>query len=446
MNEVQPHNLTPLTSMPVKKELKGCVRVPGDKSISHRALMFGALALGETTISGLLESDDVLATAEAMRQLGARVIKDDDGIWHVHGVGVGGFLEPENALDFGNAGTGSRLCMGLVAGASIKCSFIGDASLSSRPMGRILDPLREMGVVVEASNGDRLPLTLKGPDLVLPIDYQVPMPSAQVKSAVLLAGLGSPGITTVIERVMTRDHTEKMLQGFGADLTVETAEDGTRTIRLQGMPALIPQKIEVPSDPSSSAFPLVAALLVPGSDITIENMMLNKTRIGLVETLLEMGADIEITNRRENGGEAVGDVRAKYSSLNGVEVPEERAPFMIDEYPILAVAASFAKGKTLMKGLNELRVKECDRLSVTANGLKANGVSCEEGEDYLVVEGGMVEGGGIVSVHMDHRIAMSFLVMGLASKKPVKVDDTMHIATSFPNFESLMKTLGASFQ
>lgn len=439
------HGLTPMTSSPVTKGLSGIIRVPGDKSISHRSLMFGALAIGETTIKGLLESDDVIATANAMRALGSRVLRDNDGIWRVHGVGVGGFLEPTQPLDFGNAGTGSRLCMGLVAGSGISCTFTGDASLSSRPMGRILNPLKEMGVQVVAHSGDKLPLTLKGPDVVLPLEYRVPMPSAQVKSAVLLAGLGSPGITTVIESVMTRDHTEKMLQGFGADLTVETAEDGSRIIRLQGQPKLTPQDIDVPGDPSSSAFPLVAALIVPDSDVTIENMLLNKTRIGLIETLLEMGANIDIVNTRENGGEAVGDVKVTYSSLKGIDVPAARAPFMIDEYPILAVVAAFAHGTTVMNGLDELRVKECDRLAVTARGLEANGVECIEGEDSLHVTGGVVKGGGRVAVHMDHRIAMSFLIMGLAAEEPVTVDDTTHIATSFPNFAALMSDLGAQF-
>lgn len=448
------HSLRPMTSTPlscaVQAEntggLSGRLRVPGDKSISHRALMFGAMAIGETRISGLLESDDVLATANAMRALGARVLRDDAGTWRVNGVGVGGFLEPDAPLDFGNAGTGSRLCMGLVAGSGIACTFVGDASLSARPMGRILNPLREMGVEVVAHSGDRLPLTLKGPDMVLPITYRVPMASAQVKSAVLLAGLGSPGITTVIEPVMTRDHTEKMLQGFGADLTVETAADGARTITLKGQPTLKAQTIDVPGDPSSSAFPLVAALIVPHSDVVIENMLLNRTRTGLIETLIEMGADITILNRRENGGEAVGDVRVRASKLKAVEVPAERAPFMIDEYPVLAVAASFAEGTTIMHGLEELRVKECDRLAVTARGLEANGVACIEGADSLTVTGGSVPGGGTVSVHMDHRIAMSFLVMGLATEKPVTVDDTTHIATSFPNFVQLMNSLGARFE
>ena len=438
----QSHPLTPMTSKPVQNGLAGSVRVPGDKSISHRSLMFGAIAIGETQIKGLLEADDVIATANAMRALGANIVKRDDGTWSV--TGVGGLLEPSKPLDFGNAGTGSRLCMGLVSGSSISCTFIGDASLTSRPMGRILNPLREMGVQVSAAEGDRLPVTITGPDMVLPIEYRVPMASAQVKSAVLLAGLGSPGVTTVIEPVMTRDHTERMLQGFGADLTVETDEDGVRTIRLVGQPELKPQNIDVPADPSSSAFPIISAAIVPGSDVTVENVLLNKTRTGLLTCLQEMGADIEILNERENGGETVGEVRVRYAKLTGVTVPAERAPFMIDEYPVLAVAAAFASGTTKMLGLEELRVKECDRLSATAEGLKANGVSVEEGEDWLAVEGGdgHVEGGGSVLVHMDHRIAMSFLVMGLAATAPVSVDDTTHIATSFPTFVGLMNGLG----
>jgi len=433
-HSLAPHPLTPMTSKPVQNGLVGSVRVPGDKSISHRSLMFGALAIGKTQIKGLLEADDVIATANAMRALGANISKHDDGTWSV--TGVGGLLEPAEPLDFGNAGTGSRLCMGLVSGSAISCTFIGDASLTSRPMARILNPLREMGVQVSAAEGDRLPVTIKGPDMVLPIEYRVPMAS--------VAGLGSPGVTTVIEPVMTRDHTERMLQGFGADLTVETDEDGVRTIRLVGQPELKPQNIDVPADPSSSAFPIIAAAITPGSDVTVENVLLNKTRTGLLSCLQEMGADIEILNERENGGETVGEVRVRYAKLTGITVPAERAPFMIDEYPVLSVAAAFASGTTKMLGLEELRVKECDRLSATAEGLKANGVSVEEGEDWLTVKGGdgHVEGGGSVLVHMDHRIAMSFLVMGLAAKAPVGVDDTTHIATSFPTFVGLMNGLG----
>lgn len=435
--------LKPMVSKPAERGLRGAMRVPGDKSISHRALMFGAMAIGETTVKGLLQSEDVIATAEAMQALGARVVHDADDIWRINGVGVGGFLEPQEPLDFGNAGTGSRLCMGLTAGSGITCTFVGDPSLSSRPMARILNPLRQMGVEVIDHSNDRLPLILKGPDLVLPIEYRVPVPSAQVKSAVLLAGLGSPGKTTVIEPVMTRDHTERMLAGFGADITVETARDGTRTISLIGQPELKPQDIDVPGDPSSAAFLIVAGLITPGSDLTIENVLLNPTRTGLIETLLEMSADIEIEDKRENAGEQVGNLRVKHSRLKGVKVPAERAPSMIDEYPALAVAASFADGVTVMNGLEELRVKECDRLSATAEGLKSNGVICEEGDSTLSVTGGKVRGGGIVSVHMDHRIAMAFLVMGIASNEAVGVDDTTHIATSFPNFSAVMENLGA---
>lgn len=434
--------LTPMTSHPAKTGLSGIVHVPGDKSISHRALMFGAIAIGETTIRGLLESSDVLATADAMRMLGARILCDDNGVWRVNGVGNGGFIEPSTPLDFGNAGTGSRLCMGLVAGSGISCTFVGDQSLSSRPMGRILNPLREMGIRVTASEGDRLPLTLQGPDMVLPIEYRVPMPSAQVKSAVLLAGLGSPGVTTVIEPVMTRDHTERMLKGFGVDLVIKTNAEGVRTIRLQGQSALSPQDIDVPGDPSSAGFLIVAGLIVPGSDILIENVLLNETRTGLFVTLQEMGADLTLENERETSGEHVGDVRVRHSHLKGTVVPAVRAPSMIDEYPVLAVAAAFAEGTTVMNGLKELRVKECDRLAATARGLEVNGVFCVEGEETLSVTGGPVKGGGCVAVHMDHRIAMSFLVMGLAAREAVTVDDTTHIATSFPNFPNLMAELG----
>ncbi|MEM8795982.1 MAG: 3-phosphoshikimate 1-carboxyvinyltransferase [Pseudomonadota bacterium] len=435
-----------MIARPRGKALTGALRVPGDKSISHRSLMLGASAVGETTIEGLLESEDVLATAAAMRALGAKVERDERGMFHVHGVGVGGFLEPDEVLDFGNAGTGSRLCMGLVAGSGIACTFIGDRSLSGRPMGRILDPLRRMGVDVIARSGDRLPLTLRGPDLLIPIEYRVPMPSAQVKSAVLLAGLGSPGITTVIEPVMTRDHTERMLKGFGADIDVTVNDEGAHAITLRGKPDLKPQEIEVPGDPSSAAFAIVAALIVPGSDVTVEGVLLNETRTGLLATLIEMGGDIQIVNERETGGERIGDLHVRASHLSGVRVPAERAPFMIDEYPVLAVAAAFAEGETVMEGLAELRVKECDRLAVTARGLEANGIDCTEGDESLSVRGGRVSGGGTVAVHMDHRIAMSFLVMGIAAENPVSVDDTTHIATSFPNFVLLMSDLGADLQ
>ncbi|GAB1580525.1 3-phosphoshikimate 1-carboxyvinyltransferase [Phyllobacterium phragmitis] len=430
------------------RDLAGDIRIPGDKSISHRAFMFGGLASGETRITGLLEGEDVINTGRAMQAMGAR-IKKDGGTWIIQGTGNGCLLEPEAPLDFGNAGTGARLTMGLVGTYDMKTTFIGDASLSKRPMGRVLDPLRQMGVQVEAAEGDRLPLTLHGPKVAAPITYRVPMASAQVKSAVLLAGLNTPGVTTVIEPVMTRDHTEKMLQGFGADLTVETDRDGVRHIRIVGQGELKGQTIDVPGDPSSTAFPLVAALLVPGSDVTIRNVLMNPTRTGLILTLQEMGAKIDILNARLAGGEDVADLRVRASELKGVSVPPERAPSMIDEYPVLAVAATFAEGETVMVGLEELRVKESDRLSAVANGLKANGVDCTEGEASLIVRGvpgGKGIGGGTVATHLDHRIAMSFLVMGLAAEKPVTIDDSAMIATSFPEFMDLMAGLGANIE
>ena len=433
------------------ENLKGKVRIPGDKSISHRSFMFGGLASGETRITGLLEGEDVINTGKAMRAMGATIEKVG-AEWIIQGTGNGALLAPEAPLDFGNAGTGCRLTMGLVGVYDFASTFIGDASLSSRPMGRVLNPLREMGVQVQAMAGDKLPVTLHGPKTANPITYRVPMASAQVKSAVLLAGLNTPGITTVVEPVMTRDHTEKMLQGFGANLTVETDAEGVRTIRLEGRGKLTGQVIDVPGDPSSTAFPLVAALIVPGSDITILNVLMNPTRTGLILTLQEMGANIEVMNKRLAGGEDVADLRVCYSELKGVTVPEERAPSMIDEYPVLAVAAAFAEGATVMNGLEELRVKESDRLSAVADGLKLNGVDCDEGEASLVVRGrpggkGLGNNsGGQVKTHLDHRIAMSFLVMGLASEHPVTVDDATMIATSFPEFMGLMTGLGAKIE
>ncbi|AEH84786.1 3-phosphoshikimate 1-carboxyvinyltransferase [Mesorhizobium opportunistum] len=432
--------------------LSGTARVPGDKSISHRSFMFGGLASGETRITGLLEGEDVMRTGAAMKAMGAHIEKRGTE-WVIRGTGNGALLQPEGPLDFGNAGTGSRLTMGLVGTYDMETTFIGDASLSGRPMGRVLEPLRQMGVqVLKATPGDRMPITLHGPKHAAPITYRVPMASAQVKSAVLLAGLNTPGITTVIEPVMTRDHTEKMLKGFGANLSVETDERGVRHIFIEGQGKLHGQTIAVPGDPSSAGFPLVAALIVPGSDITIENVLMNPTRTGLLLTLQEMGGNIEILNPRNAGGEDVADLRVRYSELKGVTVPPERAPSMIDEYPVLAVAASFAEGETLMQGLEELRVKESDRLSAVANGLKLNGVDCTEGEASLAVRGkpgGKGLGGhpnGLdttVQTHLDHRIAMSFLVMGLATEKPVTIDDQAMISTSFPEFMGLMKGLGA---
>ncbi len=437
------HTPVPLQSGPVNN-LSGTVSVPGDKSISHRSLLLGAIADGQTRITGLLEADDVMATANAMRGLGAKVEKVDDE-WRVDGMGNGALLEPEAPLDFGNAGTGSRLCMGLVTGYDFPVKFIGDASLSSRPMGRVLNPLRETGLQVESAEGDRLPLTIHGAPLPVPITYRVPVASAQVKSAVLLAGLNIAGKTTVIEPVMTRDHTEKMLAGFGAEISIKTDDDGTRHITVTGQQPLQAQQVTVPGDPSSSSFAIVAGLIVPGSDITVKNVLLNPTRTGLFDTLVEMGADLTISNRRQSGGEDIGDIRVRSSNLRGVTVPAERAPSMIDEYPVLAVAASFAQGETHMQGLDELRVKECDRLAVTARALEANGVDCTEGEDDLKVRGGTVNGGGSVETHLDHRIAMSFLVMGMAAQEPVSVDDTVMINTSFREFVPLMKSLGADF-
>lgn len=429
--------------------LAGRVRVPGDKSISHRSLMFGGLASGETRVTGLLEGEDVLRTADAMRAMGANITQAN-GEWVIRGTGNGALLEPEAPLDFGNAGTGSRLTMGLVGTYDMKTTFIGDASLSKRPMGRVLDPLRLMGVqVLDAQPGDRLPITLHGPRAAMPISYRVPMASAQVKSAVLLAGLNTPGVTTVIEPVMTRDHTEKMLKGFGAELEVETDADGVRHIRLQGQGKLTGRRIAVPGDPSSAAFPIVAALIVPGSDVTIENVLMNPTRTGLILTLQEMGGSIELLERRDAGGEEVADLRVRHSELRGVRVPPERAPFMIDEYPVLSIAAAFAEGETVMDGLEELRVKESDRLAAVARGLEANGIDCSEGEATLTVRGrpeGKGYGGGNVETHLDHRIAMSFLVLGMAAEKPVTVDDRNTIATSFPEFVGLMTGLGGTIE
>lgn len=430
--------------------LSGSVRVPGDKSISHRAIMFGGLASGTTRITGLLEGEDVLGTAAAMRALGASVERGDDGVWTVQGTGNGCLLAPDAPIDFGNSGTGCRLMMGLLGSYDFETVFTGDASLSGRPMKRILDPVMQMGAqLVSATDGDRLPLTLRGPHTAAPITYRVPMPSAQVKSAVLLAGLNAPGVTTVIEPVMTRDHTEKMLAGFGAQLTVETDGEGVRTISLVGQPELRGQDVTVPADPSSAAFPIVAACIVPGSDIVVRDVLMNPTRTGLVTTLQEMGADITVSNQRESGGETIADLQVRHAQLKAVEVPAERAPSMIDEYPVLAAAATFAQGTTRMTGLDELRVKESDRLAAVARGLEANNVACTEGEDWLEVTGtpdGSGIGGGTVTTHLDHRIAMAFAVMGMAAEKPVTADDAAPIATSFPVFVDLMNGLGANLQ
>lgn len=419
--------------------------VPGDKSVSHRALILGAMTVGETAIAGLLEADDVLNTAEAMRSLGAKVVRAAPGRWRVEGVGVGGFAEPTDALDFGNSGTGCRLAMGAVATTPIVTAFTGDASLRRRPMKRVLEPLSLFGLTWEGREGGFLPVTLKGARRPVPMTYTLEVASAQVKSALILAALNVPGRSTIVERVATRDHTERMLEAFGAKIAAEPLPDGGTAISITGEAELSPAPIVVPGDPSSAAFPMVAALIVPGSDIRIEKVMLNPRRTGLIDSLREMGADIAIENRRQSGGDAIGDLRVRHSALRGVEVPPERAPSMIDEYPILSVAAAFAEGRTIMRGLEELRVKESDRLSAIAAGLEACGVPVTESADALVVEGrgGDVPGGGFVTTHMDHRIAMSFLVAGLASRKAVTVDDGTMIATSFPNFQTLMRGLGA---
>ncbi len=426
--------------------LTGRVRPPGDKSVSHRSLIFGLLSVGETPIEGLLEGEDVLRTADACRRLGAQVLRVGSGSWRVRGAGLGSLLQPGETLDFGNAGTGSRLMMGVVAGHPVVARFDGDNSLRKRPMRRILDPLALQGAkVLEAAEGGRLPLVLRGASEPLPVEYRTPVASAQIKSAVLLCGLNSPGRTIVIETEASRDHTEKMLAHFGA--VVRSEPDGAhgRKITLEGRPELVARPVIVPADPSSAAFPLVAALIVPGSEVLIEGVMMNPLRCGLFDTLQEMGADIRFENLRDEGGETVADIVARASGLHGVDVPAARGPSMIDEYPILAVAAAVADGETRMRGLAELRVKESDRLAAIAEGLRVNGVDCGIEGDDLIVRGGDVRGGGLVETHLDHRIAMSFLVMGLASGRPVTVDDETMIATSFPDFRRLMQSLGAHF-
>ncbi|MBB3712271.1 3-phosphoshikimate 1-carboxyvinyltransferase [Limimaricola variabilis] len=427
--------------------LSGEAHVPGDKSISHRSLILGALSVGETVIEGLLEGQDVLDTAKAMRAFGAEVTDHGGGRWSVHGVGVGGFAEPEGVIDCGNSGTGVRLIMGAMATTPITVTFTGDASLCSRPMGRVTDPLALFGAKAEGREGGRLPMTITGARDPMPVRYTVPVPSAQVKSAVLLAGLNAPGKTVVIEKEATRDHTERMLTGFGADLVVEETDEG-RVITLTGQPELKPQHIVVPRDPSSAAFPVCAALIAEGSDVLVPNIGLNPTRAGLFETLREMGADLTYENPREEGGEPVADLRARFSpNMKGIEVPPARAASMIDEYPVLSVVAAFAEGPTVMRGVKELRVKESDRIDAMAQGLRAAGVEVEEGEDWWIVHGrghGQVPGGATVESRLDHRIAMSFLVMGLATNAPMRVDDGGPIATSFPVFEPLMTGLGAA--
>ncbi|MDH7638824.1 3-phosphoshikimate 1-carboxyvinyltransferase [Sphingomonas oryzagri] len=441
MSHAAPSPLRLSTSRP----LSGTVRVPGDKSISHRSLMLSALAVGESRVEGLLEGEDVLATAQAMRAMGASIVRGEDGLWTIHGVGVGGLLQPEAALDMGNSGTSTRLLMGLVASHAVTATFVGDASLSKRPMGRVIDPLSKMGAEFIPSPGGRLPLMVRGLVPAVPIEYRLPVASAQVKSAVLLAGLNAPGITRVIEPVPTRDHSERMLRGFGAELTVEEV-GGERIIAITGEAELKPQHIVVPGDPSSAGFPVVAALIVPGSEIVVENVGLNPTRAGLYEVLRAMGGDIVLENERTVGGEPVADLRVKASSLQGIEPDPSIVPSMVDEFPILFVACALAHGRSTLRGLEELRVKESDRITVMAEGLRAIGATVEEVEDGLIIDGTGGEtlaGGATVATHLDHRIAMSFAVASLACRQPVTVDDRAPIATSFPIFVPMMESLGA---
>jgi 3-phosphoshikimate 1-carboxyvinyltransferase len=440
MHSAEPRPVTFRSSGP----LRGTVRVPGDKSISHRSLMLSALAVGESRITGLLEGEDVLATAAAMRAMGATIERTGEGSWTVYGVGVGGLMQPAGALDMGNSGTSTRLLMGLVASHRLTATFIGDASLSKRPMGRVIDPLSLMGAEFTASPGGTLPLMVRGLVPAIPISYRLPVASAQVKSAVLLAGLNAPGITEVIEPVPTRDHSERMLRGFGADLTVEVDADGVRHIRVVGEAELKPQTIEVPGDPSSAAFPIVAALITPGSEVTVTHVGMNPTRTGIYKMLEAMGADLTYSNEREVGGEPVADITARHSVLRGIEVPPDIAPSMIDEFPVFFVAAIVAQGRTITSGLDELRVKESDRLTLMATGLKAIGAQVEEREDGLIIEGSggePLEGRATVNSALDHRIAMSFAVAGHHSYHGVTVDDVTPIGTSFPTFEAIIDGL-----
>ncbi|MEX0971253.1 MAG: 3-phosphoshikimate 1-carboxyvinyltransferase [Paracoccaceae bacterium] len=439
-----PRPLTARKSPP----LCGVATVPGDKSISHRALILGALTIGRTEVRGLLEGEDVLGTGRAMQAFGAHIERHGPGEWSIEGVGVGGFAEPADVIDCGNAGTGVRLIMGAMATTPITATFTGDASLRKRPMDRVTDPLALFGTQAYGRSGGRLPMTIIGAQNPVPVRYVSPVPSAQVKSAVLLAGLNAPGQTVLIEAEATRDHSERMLAGFGAEITTEITDEG-RIITLTGQPELKPQKIDVPRDPSSAAFAVCAALLVEGSEVLVPNIGLNPTRAGLFTTLVEMGADIAFENARSEGGEPAADLRVRFGPLQGIEVPPERAASMIDEYPILAALAATAEGDTIMRGIKELRVKESDRIDAMARGLEACGVSLQEGDDYLIIHGrgpGSVAGGATVATHLDHRIAMSFLCLGLASQKPVTIDDLGAIATSFPDFISLMEGLGALFQ
>jgi 3-phosphoshikimate 1-carboxyvinyltransferase len=436
--------MRPLTSTKSGK-LTGTIRVPGDKSISHRALMLGAITVGETMISGLLEGEDVLHTAEAMRKLGAKIEKGGDGLWRIHGVGIGGLAQPKSTLEMGNSGTSTRLLMGLVGGHNISATFTGDASLSKRPMKRVMTPLEMMGVKFESAEGGRLPLTLHGPQDALSIEYKLPVASAQVKSAIILAGLNARGITTVIEATPTRDHTENMLRHFGLEVKTEKLPDGSMAISVAGQQEMQPCAVDVPGDPSSAAFPVVAALLQQGSDIRIERVCVGERRNGIYLTLQEMGADVKFEHQRVEAGEQVADiVVTSNGKLKGVNVPAARVPSMIDEFPVLAMAAACAEGTTKMTGLEELRVKESDRLLMIAEGLKSCGVKLEMGEDSLTIHGNgkPPKGGAKIATALDHRIAMSFLVLGSVTDEPISIDDSAPIKTSFPNFEILMNDLG----
>ncbi len=438
----------PLISARPNAPLAGIAAVPGDKSISHRALMFGALAVGRTVITGLLEGEDVLATAAALRAMGAAIERAPDGSWRVDGVGVGGLAEPDNVLDLGNSGTSARLLLGILATHPFTSFVTGDESLRRRPMRRVTEPLSRFGAQFLCREGARLPLAVTGAANPVPIVYRLPVPSAQVKSAVLLAGLNTPGATSVVEPEPTRDHTERMLGHFGASVVVEPEPGGGRRITLTGQPELVAAPITVPGDPSSAAFPLVAALIVPGSEVTIANVGLNPSRTGLFTSLREMGADITYQNERIAGGEPVADLRVRAGALTSADIPPGRAPTMIDEYPILALAAACAHGRTVMRGLAELRVKESDRLAGIAEGLARCGVHVTvEGDDLLVEgDGGPPRGGALIATRLDHRIAMAFLVLGLAARDPVRIDDARPIATSFPDFVPLMTRLGAAFR
>ncbi|OMJ30782.1 3-phosphoshikimate 1-carboxyvinyltransferase [Sphingomonas sp. Sph1(2015)] len=439
------HTLPQPRTVRAAAALRGTIAVPGDKSISHRSLMLSALAVGESRVEGLLEGEDVLATAAAMRAMGADIVRQDDGVWVIHGVGVGGLLQPETALDMGNSGTSTRLLMGLVASHPITATFIGDASLSKRPMGRVIEPLSQMGAEFQDTPGGRLPLMVRGISPAVPIRYTLPVASAQVKSAILLAGLNTPGETTVIEPIATRDHSERMLAGFGAELTVTPSPEG-KVITIRGQAELKPQNIVVPGDPSSAAFWLVAGSIVPGADVTITNVGMNPTRTGIIEALKMMGADITELDARTVGGEPVADLRVRHAPLSAIEVPPELTPSMIDEYPVLFVAAAFATGTTIARGAEELRVKESDRITAMADALGACGVRCEEFEDGMAVTGTggePIPGGATIATLLDHRIAMSMTIAALNARDPITLDDAAPVATSYPIFFDTLEKLGA---